>query len=69
MWECQGMLISLSLKFMVCILNRKLNKTLRERYSGTSENFTLNSDVMECLTWDLFLVHVYDSVGSSATVG
>ena len=25
--------------------------------------------VMECLPWDLFLGHAYDSVGSRATVG
>ena len=25
--------------------------------------------VMECLPWDLFLGHAYDSVGSSTTVG
>ena len=38
--------------------------------SGSTSLYNSNCrGVMECLPWDLFLEHVYDSVGSRTTVG
>ena len=38
-------------------------------YAAPHNTWEPEQDVMECLPWDLFLVHVCDSVGSRTTVG